>query len=103
VDEALQRSKEVKPQRFGYLIHAKDWPRPRGLHQDQPLNPPTWLKEKEHWVTLTLTPEQVAVKLLALQKHRTQYGSSRRFLTSFVRMNELFELEPAYGAEERTP
>lgn len=103
VDAALRTSKEIKPERYGYLVHAKGWPHPRGLHPGKTLIPPSGLKETAHWVTLPLTPEQENTKLRALQKHRTQYGSSRRFLTSFVRMNELFEQEPAYGAVERTP
>jgi len=100
-NELFQRSNEVVPERFGYLIHAKDWPRPRGLHKDRTLEPPPLLKDRDHWMTLTLSSAQVSTKLRALQKHRTQYGYSRRFLNSFVRKNELFE--PVQGAVESTP
>ena len=83
--------KESFPDLYGYLVHFGAWPEPRGRHQDAALIPPIPLKDREQWMTFPLSGILVNKKYAALEKHRSQYGYSRRFLTSFVRANELFD------------
>ncbi|HEX4348229.1 MAG TPA: hypothetical protein VHZ73_11700, partial [Vicinamibacterales bacterium] len=53
-----------------------------------------------HWLTLKLTPEEVALKKRALLAYSSQMLVIGRFLTSFGRSNELFlEGEPAHLPE----
>jgi len=81
---------ELKPEIFPYLIHFRQWPpRTRSL-VNEPLAPPQKLRDALPWRSLSLTPAQVERKLAALQAHRSQYQSNRRYLRSFVRVNELF-------------
>ena len=78
-----------------YLVHCGDWPQPRGLHPDQPLTPPAaFFNIGLHWKQLSLSPQQQALKLKAVQAHASQMRMMSRFLLSFVRENELFIEQP---------
>jgi LmbE family N-acetylglucosaminyl deacetylase len=72
-----------------YVIHAKHWPEPRGLHREVELLPPP-LVAGRHWQDFTLTDTEQDNKLQALEGHQTQMEAMTRFLESFVRRNELF-------------
>jgi LmbE family N-acetylglucosaminyl deacetylase len=72
-----------------YVIHAKHWPEPRGLHRNVQLTPPP-LVTGRHWQGFALTNAEQDEKLAALQAHRTQMEAMTGFLESFVRRNELF-------------
>jgi LmbE family N-acetylglucosaminyl deacetylase len=72
-----------------YVIHAKNWPEPRGLHRDVQLVPPP-LVAGRHWHRFILTDMEQDKKLEALKAHRTQMQAMTGFLESFVRRNELF-------------
>lgn len=80
----------VQPELYPYLIHFRHWPEPRGLHRNAPLVPPEPLEREIAWRQLELTPTEVARKLAALKRHRSQFGYSSTSLSSFVRPNELF-------------
>jgi hypothetical protein len=81
---------EIRPQVYTYLVHFPGWPVPNGLAPDSPLDPPVRLAGAIRWLAHPLTPVQEDRKLAAIKAHRTQYGASARYLTSFVRTNELF-------------
>ena len=72
-----------------YVIHAKHWPEPRGLHRDVKLMPPPLLAGR-HWQVFELSDAERNQKLEALQAHHTQVEVMKGFLESFVRRNELF-------------
>jgi hypothetical protein len=73
-----------------YLVHHPAWPLPAGYNPGLALAPPDRLAHEGGWRVNPLTPEQVARKRAALQKHQTQYKMSAGYLDSFLRSNELF-------------
>jgi LmbE family N-acetylglucosaminyl deacetylase len=81
---------EIAPQVYPYLVHYTRWPRPVGRYPDEPLEPPILLKDKIAWQSVDLDARQVSTKGDALKKLKSQYGTTPRFLDSFVRRNELF-------------
>ena len=82
--------KEVTPELYPYLIHFKRWPKPRGEHPTELLEPPAALTQQIQWRSHRLVTEERHRKKDALKAHRTQYGYSAKYLLSFVRSNELF-------------
>jgi LmbE family N-acetylglucosaminyl deacetylase len=81
---------EIKPDLLPYLIHHKDWPKPKGMHGALPLEPPPSLSEHIAWKRDELRPEVVERNQLALRQHRTQYEYSAHRLLALLRANELF-------------
>ena len=81
---------ELHPELLPYLVHYKNWPRPRGLHIAQDLAPPAQFADQIAWKQCSLSPAQVETKHAAMQKHASQYKISAGYLLSFVRRNELF-------------
>jgi LmbE family N-acetylglucosaminyl deacetylase len=76
---------------FTYLVHRGDWPVPQGLHRNARLVPPAplaWLDTE--WSTLKLPAQAVSDKEAALRCYRSQTAVMKRFLTSFIRRDELF-------------
>jgi LmbE family N-acetylglucosaminyl deacetylase len=82
--------KELKVSVYPYLVHFKDWPHPLGYYPDERLMPPDFFAKKILWQIQTLTPDEVKLKLQAIQKHRSQLNSAKKYLLSFIRPNELF-------------
>lgn len=80
----------LRPRLYSYLVHAPRWPEPRGLAPSAVLAPPAGLTGQEAWWTMPLSQAEVSRKLTALESHRTQYDSNERYLSSFIRANELF-------------
>ncbi|MBF0532510.1 MAG: PIG-L family deacetylase [Candidatus Omnitrophica bacterium] len=80
----------VNAEIYPYLIHYAKWPLPRGRHFDKDLIPPKAFQEEIAWRSLTLSDGQVEKKLAALKNHQSQYRSSKSYLLTFVRPNELF-------------
>jgi LmbE family N-acetylglucosaminyl deacetylase len=80
----------LEPALFYYLVHRGDWPLPQGYHPDRALTPPRGLTAAP-WFALTLDGELRQRKQRALQAHETQYALMARFLSSFLRTNELFQ------------
>ncbi|GGM08913.1 PIG-L deacetylase family protein [Deinococcus aerophilus] len=85
-----------------WIVHGGlEWPLPKGLHQTFPLLIPPrghYLK----WQRADLTLQQEALKLQAVQAHRSQMLVMPRFMLAFVRKNELSTRQetgdPADGA-----
>lgn len=75
-----------------YVVHLyrTRWPSPRGFHPELPLQPPVRLARACTWVEYRLSPEAEQGKLRALRAYRTQRLVMGRFLSSFVRTDELY-------------
>lgn len=77
--------------RLYYLVHRGGWPSPRGLHPREPLRPPPSFAELgERWVEVIGGSVEIRRKYQAILMYRSQIPPLGRFLTSFVRKNELF-------------
>jgi len=87
----LRYASEVRerPRLYGYLIHRGDWPIPQGRYPEASLKPPSNLDDRAA-LYLPLTEEEIAAKGLALRSYASQTRLLGRFLSSFVRANELF-------------
>ena len=78
-----------------YIVHRGDWPLPQGKHPDASLSPPRGLVYGDtRWRAYRLTQAAETAKAKALSRYVSQLHVSRRFLTSFVRTNELFAEMP---------
>jgi LmbE family N-acetylglucosaminyl deacetylase len=84
---------EFKPRWLIYLIHYGQWPIAQGLGTGSPLYPPEDHPNKEEWIPLALSPEEVATKRKALLEYQTQMIVMGRYMLSFARANELFRLD----------
>lgn len=74
-----------------YIVHRGDWPVPQGLHKDLGLAPPAGLRGiGTRWSVLRLSGGDVATKQRAVNAYRTQVAVMRRFMSSFIRKNEVF-------------
>ncbi|HEX8462975.1 MAG TPA: hypothetical protein VF627_00025, partial [Abditibacterium sp.] len=91
--------REKRPELRAFLIHFGIWPVPNGFHPDLPLAPPQpLLRDGTQWQSLALSRGEVAQKKAALECHRTQLGSTPRYLRAFVRRNEIFGVvEPKFS------
>ncbi len=81
---------EMCPEIYPYLVHFAHWPVPQVLHTTRPILPPAPLDGMIDWGIVPLFAEQIHIKELALRAHRSQLDSSKTYLNSFVRANELF-------------
>ena len=86
---------DLRPQLLPYLTHFQRWPEPQGLHAAKSLEPPDIMREAAAWYLFPLGSNQVSVKLAALKAHESQFRYSGKYLSSFVRQNELFGDLPA--------
>lgn len=87
-----------------YLVHRGDWPLPQGLHSEQSLLPPTAMTRTDtRWESVPLSPSARAAKKAALEKYPSQLALTERFLTSFVRTNELVATLPSGSRAWRDP
>ena len=86
----LGRQGELGELRY-WIVHARSWPRPLGLHQELPLAPPDSVAELE-WQSLSLNPQERARKLAAINDHRSQMAVMALRMQAFVRSNEIFAL-----------
>ena len=80
----------LTPERYPYVVHTAGWPLPRGAAPALPLTPPADLAPQEAWTTSGLSQAEIDRKQSALEAHRTQFESNGRYLSSFIRANELF-------------
>jgi len=80
----------LTPQIYPYLVHTPGWPLPRGAAPTRPLTPPADLSDQVSWWILPLSQAEISRTQSALEAHRTQYESNARYLSSFIRANELF-------------
>ncbi len=82
---------EFRPAVWGYLVHYRQYPQPRGLHPEQALLPPLPLSYIDYnWARLDLDARQIQVKTAALRAHASQQLLLGSFLPSFARRNEIF-------------
>jgi LmbE family N-acetylglucosaminyl deacetylase len=91
--EVRQEHPHLKPKVLAFLIHFGfgKWPVGQGNKAGSRLAPPKGFPDKGiHWVSLPLTPEEVAVKARAIRQYQTQMLVMGRFMLSFARSNELF-------------
>lgn len=73
-----------------YLVHRGDWPLPQGLRPDKPLLPPAGMLGLDTgWEVYSLSPHARAAKARALARYASQTAVIGRFLSSFLRENEL--------------
>ena len=72
-----------------WIVHARSWPLPLGLHQELPLEPPAAAIALD-WESLPLSTEERARKLAALSEHRSQMEVMAPLMRAFVRSNEIF-------------
>ncbi len=81
-----------QPALFGYVIHARRWPRPRAYKPGNALMPPGLGVPggESDWVRFSLTESEIAVKKAAITQYKSQMTYTKKFLLSFVRTNELF-------------
>lgn len=74
-----------------YIVHRGDWPLPQGKRPEAPLTPPPGLAATDTlWRAYMLSESAEKTKDAALSHYISQLNISRRFLTSFIRGNELF-------------
>lgn len=95
VSLALDRTAQadaVPLRRFGYVIHADDFPRPLRYAPQAFLSPPPGLRDEARWLSFPLTPAAALLKGEAMRLYRTQFHSPylRMLLSGFLRRNELF-------------
>jgi LmbE family N-acetylglucosaminyl deacetylase len=92
---------ELRPELLPYLTHFQHWPQPQGLYATNALEPPDIMRQAAAWSLFPLSSNQVSIKLAALKAHESQFRYSGKYLSSFVRQNELFGDLPAINL--RTP
>lgn len=90
---------EMRPEFLPYLTHFQNWPRPQGLSAAKPLEPPDIMRSAAAWSVFPLSSNQVSIKLAALKAHASQFRYSGKYLSSFVRQNELFGDLPAVNLQ----
>jgi LmbE family N-acetylglucosaminyl deacetylase len=81
---------QVQAQLFPYLVHFLNWPHPRGYYPFEPLESPDLYRQGIMWRRLLLSWPEINLKIKALKEHRSQFESSGKYLSSFIRTNELF-------------
>jgi LmbE family N-acetylglucosaminyl deacetylase len=100
---ALRRARSTATLRY-YLVHRGDWPLPQGLHPDNDLLPPARLATIDTlWSATPLSKEAQTAKEKALRCYPSQLALCERFLTSFVRRNELMGTLPDSSGMLRDP
>lgn len=76
-----------------WVIHGgAEWPLPKGLKAELPLETPPRGKHLR-WEVLPLEDEEIRVKHQAILAHKTQMALLSHFMLAFVRKNELFSLQ----------
>ncbi len=74
-----------------FLVHRGDWPVPQGLHEQAPLAPPgPMVRLDTLWRSLPISPIIANTKEHSLAQYNSQQEVMGRFLSSFVRKNEMF-------------
>jgi LmbE family N-acetylglucosaminyl deacetylase len=102
IAQAVHAGEIRPPALYYYLVHFGDWPLPQGMHPDRPLTPPLGLTS-ESWQAFWLDDAALQRKREAIRAHESQYAIMARFLSSFVRRNELFAPAPPPRARYTLP
>ena len=74
---------------YPYLVHYRNWPLPNGYYPSNPQPPPSY-DDQIIWEELPMSSENEQTKFLALHKHVTQFESNKKYLESFIRINEIY-------------
>jgi len=78
---------------YFYIVHGGlEWPVPKGWHTNLPLAPPRRTTRRQ-WLRLDLLPEDIELKVQAIEAHKSQTKALGKFLAAFARTNELFSPE----------
>lgn len=81
------------PQLYSYLVHAKDWPLPKGLYVENTLDIPSLIQGfGEEWINSNLSKKEIENKNKVIGQYVSQIKYNPLFLVSFVRENELFSV-----------
>jgi LmbE family N-acetylglucosaminyl deacetylase len=72
-----------------WIVHARHWPRPYGLHPQLPLLPPAPAAGRS-WQALPLDERARDRKLAAIREHHSQMQIMAPLLEAFVRADEIF-------------
>jgi LmbE family N-acetylglucosaminyl deacetylase len=93
--EVWQQDHQINPLVLAFLVHyGPRWPEAPGAPPSSHLIPPKDFTDKgKPWVSLPLTPAEVAAKTRAIRQYATQMAVMGKFLLSFGKSNELFLLE----------
>lgn len=89
----LTERNELEKARYWVVHGGLEWPLPKGLHRDLPLEPPS-VGKGMNWQRLVLDSGEQQKKLEALRAHGSQMELLSRFMLAFVRQNELFSDRP---------
>lgn len=90
--------------RLYYLVHRGAWPSPRGPNIGLSLGPPDRIAELgERWVEVVGNEAELKAKYQAILMYRSQIPPLGRFLTSFVRKNEIFALARSWEVDPLAP
>ncbi len=89
---------ELSPEILPFLIHYRfrHWPVPQGYHPDEDLVMPPIFAKAMTWKEMDLTKDEIGGKYFAIHQHKTQFEYSGKYLSSFVRTNEMFGDFPTY-------
>jgi len=89
---ALLDCKNIEyPQIYCYLVHAKGWPKPKGVFTNITMKPPEPMCQRDDWVSFALTRTQKDNKACALDCFKSQLLGKKNWMFSFVRTNEIFQ------------
>lgn len=87
-----------------YIVHRGDWPLPQGRRPDRPLLPPPGLAALDtRWLVSRPSDAARAAKAEALSRYESQMAVAGRFLSSFLRVNELVGEMPDLRVSPRAP
>lgn len=85
----------AKPDVFSFIVHARNWPMPKGFKPKLALQPPRhFLNDSVEWKTLQLSTKEIDAKKHAIAQYKSQNAVNPWYLYSFARRNELFGNQP---------
>jgi LmbE family N-acetylglucosaminyl deacetylase len=91
----------LDPTILTFVVHFHQWPVGSGAGTGARLNPPEGFPEgQRHWLSFTLSDEELASKRRCLMEYQSQMLVMGRYLMSFARANELFLVDQMTGKDE---
>jgi LmbE family N-acetylglucosaminyl deacetylase len=101
VKTALKKLKKEDIKIYTYLIHRGLWPQPQGFNPEIILLPPlSLLNSDTFWNKFNLSEKMVELKYQAFLKYESQIKIMKKFLSSFIRKNEIFGILKDVEVEE---
>jgi len=83
---------KINPEVYCYLVHAKNFPKPKGLFPQQTIKIPSEIEKYGTCVNFFLTETQEKNKLVALDCFKSQLIGRKNWTFSFLRKNEVFQI-----------